>query len=518
MPVRSSGRKRQRHDGVNMSRKVIIGNEEIDAGTLEANARKLATGLESLGVKEGDVVAVMLRNCEAYLEMINASRQLGSYYCPINWHFKAEEVNYILQDSGSNILVVHAEFWDSLKPVISEDMIVIVADANNIEADKKVRHYARWRDSFDERSVYSGFPRGHMAYTSGTTGKPKGVLRVPFDAEEESERQQEMQAIVQETFGLAPSCRVLLPAPLYHSAPSLFAQFALQASDVFVLSEKFDPIDLLTQIEKYKIEVVYLVPIMYVRLLRLDESIRKKYDISSLRFIASTGAPCPPDVKKAMIDWLGPIVYETYASSETGLITLVNSEQALKKPGTAGRPVGRAVVKIYDNDRQECKQGQIGYIYVRQYAYPDFEYRNNPDARLKVDINGLVNLGDMGYLDEDGYLFVCDRGSDMVISGGVNIYPAEVEAQILQYQGVADCAVFGVPDEEFGESLLACIQPHANTEINVEQIKEWLSTRVAKYKVPRQFQIKRNLPRDDNGKIYKRFLREKYWEGRSRRV
>lgn len=504
-----------------MVRKIVIGNKEVDAGMLEANARKLATGLDSLGVKEGDVVAVMLRNCEAYLEVINASRQLGSYYCPINWHFKAEEASYILRDSGSNILIVHAEFWDSLKPVVSEDMIVILVGA---DADAAVRqndgprNYASWRDSFEERSVYSRFPRGHMAYTSGTTGQPKGVLRVPFKPEEVPERQQEMRAIVQETFGLTPGCRVLLPAPLYHSAPSLFAQFALLASDVFVLGEKFDPVELLAQIEKYKIEVVYLVPIMYVRLLKLDENIRKKYDISSLRFIASTGAPCAPDVKKAMIDWVGPIVHETYASSETGLITLVNSGQALKKPGTAGLPVGRAVIKIYDDDGQECKQGQVGYIYVRQYSYPDFEYRNNPDARQKVDINGLVNLGDMGYLDEDGYLFVCDRKSDMVISGGVNIYPAEVEAQILQYQGVADCAVFGVPDDEFGESLLACIQPHENADIKMEQVKEWLSARVARYKVPKQFLIQRDLPRDDNGKIYKRFLREKYWEGRSRRV
>jgi len=514
-------KKQKMHNEEKMSRKVIVEKREVEAGIIESNARKLAAGFDALGVQEGDVIAVMLRNCQAYLEVIHANRQVGSYYCPINWHFKAEEVKHILLDSGTKILIMQEEFWDSLSTVIPADMTVILVGDKADTSQTQTRHlknYASWRDGFKERTAYSRTPRGHMAYTSGTTGKPKGVVRIPFNPEERLEKQDEMRLMVQQTLGLLPDSRVLLPAPLYHSAPSLFAQFALQESELFVLTERFDPVELLSLIEKYKIEIVYMVPIMYVRLLKLDEKIRRKYDVSSLRFIASTGAPCAPDVKKAIIDWFGPIVYETYASSEVGLITLVDSEQALKKPGTAGLPVGRAIIRIYDENGAECEPGQIGYIYVRQYAYTDFEYRNNPAARQKVDRDGLINLGDMGYLDEDGYLFVCDRQSDMVISGGVNIYPAEIEAQILQYQGVADCAVFGVPDDEFGESLLACIQPHENADIKVENLREWLSEKVARYKVPKQLLIKHDLPRDDNGKIYKRFLREKYWEGRSRKV
>lgn len=504
-----------------MTGMIVIGETEIAADDVNAHARKLASGLDSLGLNEGDVIGVMLRNCQEYLELINASRQIGSYYCPINWHFTAEEVKFILQDSGTHILVVQAEFWGKLKPVVPPGMSVIIVgdhpDAIN-HLNGQVKHFETWRDSFSEHTVYSKTPRGHMAYTSGTTGKPKGVVRIPFNEEEAQAKQNELQVIVRQTLGLEKGCRALLPAPLYHSAPSLFAQVALQVCDVFVLTEKFDPLELLRLIEKFRIEVVYLVPIMYVRMLKLDESVRKQYDLSSVRFIASTGAPCAPEVKRAMIEWFGPVVYETYASSEAGLITLVDSVQALDKPGTAGLPVGQAEIKIYDDAGQECKTGEVGHIYVRQYAYTDFYYRNNPEARKKVERNGLINLGDIGYLDKEGYLFVCDRNSDLVISGGVNIYPAEIEHQILQYSGVADCAVLGIPDNEFGEALLAYIQPYENTELQVGHLREWLGNRLAKYKIPKQLLIKHDLPRDDNGKIYKRFLRDKFWEGKARKV
>ena len=500
---------------------IVIGKKEVAIDDVNVNARKLASGFDVLQIEEGNVIAVMLRNSQEYLEVINASRQIGTYYCPINWHFTVEEVKHILHDSGAHALIIQAEFWDNVKNMVPPEIpVIIVGEPINAENGENgtLFHYESWRDSFSERTVYSKTPRGHMAYTSGTTGKPKGVVRIPFKEEEAQAKQNELQVIVKQTLGLEKGCRALLPAPLYHSAPSLFAQVALQVCDVFVLTEKFDPVELLKLIEKYQIEVIYLVPIMYVRLLKLDESVRKQYDISSVRFIASTGAPCAPEVKRAMIEWFGPVVYETYASSEAGLITLAASTQALHKPGTAGLPVGQAVVKIYDDAGQECKTGEVGHIHVRQYAYTDFYYQNNPEARQKVERNGLINLGDMGYLDKDGYLFVCDRNSDLVISGGVNIYPAEIEHQILQYSGVADCAVLGIPDDEFGETLLAYIQPYENTGLQIEDLREWLGQRLAKYKIPKQLLIKHDLPRDDNGKIYKRFLRDKFWEGKSRKV
>ncbi|MCD0504377.1 AMP-binding protein, partial [Bordetella petrii] len=380
------------------------------------------------------------------------------------------------------------------------------------------RDYAIWRDS---QPAYRGpavAPRGHMAYTSGTTGRPKGVVRQPFALDELADRQARMAAVVEQAYGLRDGCRALLPAPIYHSAPSVFAQVALRTCAQFVVTQRFDPVDVLALIQKHRIDTLYMVPIMYVRLLKLAPGVRAAYDVSSVRFVACTGAPCAPEVKRAMIDWFGPVIHETYASSETGMVTAIDSLQALRKPGSVGLPIGDAVVRIYGEDGAPCAPGQVGRIYVRQPAYADFTYRNNPQARAAVERDGLIGLGDLGYLDDEGYLFVCDRESDMVISGGVNIYPAEIEQQLLQYPGVADCAVIGVPDDEYGERLLALLQPGDGAALEPEAVSLWLSSRLARYKLPRDIRIDACLPRDDNGKIAKRKLRAAYWQARDRKV
>ena len=234
--------------------------------------------------------------------------------------------------------------------------------------------------------------------------------------------------------------------------------------------------------------------------------------------MASTGAPCAPALKRAMIDWLGPVIHETYASSEAGMVTAIGSQEALARPGSAGRPIGGAQVRIVDDDGAACAPGQVGRIFVRQPAYADFTYRNHPEARRRVELDGLIGLGDLGYVDEDGYLFVCDRESDLVISGGVNIYPAEIEHHLMQYPGVADCAVFGVPDDEFGERLLALVQPAADAHVQPEDALQWLAGRIARFKVPRELRLQAALPRDDNGKIAKRRLRDTFWAGQERKV
>ena len=503
-----------------MESMIVVDDRETSLAEHRSRARRLASGLRALGMQEGETFGIMLRNSEAYLEAIDANRQIGTTYCPINWHFSASEVRYLLEDSGARLLIVHADFWDRIKTVVSPSMPVLIvgehADCNGTE--NTPYSFAQWRDGFEESDDYSRFPRGHMAYTSGTTGRPKGVVRHLFPADIADERRQAAKALLRQTFGLSQDCTALLPAPIYHSAPSLFAQNALQLCKTFVLTERFDPLEVLRLVETYRIEVLYLVPIMYVRMLKLDPQARQRYDLTSLRFIASTGAPCAPEIKQAMIDWLGPIVYETYASSEAGLVTLLDSHQALAKPGSAGKPVGEAVVRIYDENGLPCASGVPGFIHVRQPAYADFHYRNEPQARDEIDKDGLIGLGDIGYLDEDGFLFVCDRKSDLVISGGVNIYPAEIEHQLLQYEGIADCAVIGIPDAEFGESLLAFVQPQAGHTLDTPAISAWLQTRLARFKIPRQFVVDPALPRDDSGKIYKRLLRDQYWSGHSRKV
>lgn len=251
-----------------------------------------------------------------------------------------------------------------------------------------------------------------------------------------------------------------------------------------------------------------MVPIMYVRLLRLDKSIRTKYDISSLRFVASTGSPCPPDIKRQMIDWFGPVIHETYASSEAGLITLATPEDALAKPGTAGKPLDTASIRILSPEGVLQQPGQPGLIYVRNTSYADFTYKNRHEDRLAIENDGFITLGDIGYLDDDGYLFVCDRETDMILSGGVNIYPAEIEHVLVNYPGVQDCAVIGIPDEEFGHRLLGVIELQAGETIEIDRLNKWLSQFLAGYKIPRQYKFISSLPRDLNGKISRKKVRQ----------
>ncbi len=500
-----------------MSGLIIAGDLQLDRDALAARGEQVAAGLVAMGIREGDVIAVLLRNGMPYLEIIQACKRLGCYYCPINWHYTADEVAFLVNDSGAKLLIAEDDLWRQVWAALPAGlpMLRVMAEAN---AAFEANDYEAWRNAQPRYDGPLVAPRGHMAYTSGTTGRPKGVVRQPFPVDRLAEHLAAVEAVVEQAYGLRPGSRALLPAPIYHSAPSVFAQVALRVCDTLVLTRRFDAVEVLRLIEQHRIDTIYLVPIMYVRLLKLDAQTRASFDLSSLRFVASTGAPCAPELKRAMIDWLGPVVHETYASSEAGMVTAIDSHEALAKPGSAGRPIGPAQVRIYAEDGSVCAPGQVGRIYVRQPAYADFTYRNHPEARQAVERDGLIGLGDLGYVDEDGYLFVCDRESDLVISGGVNIYPAEIEHHLMQYPGVADCAVFGVPDPEFGERLLGLVQPAPGAALDLEDAMAWLTSRIARYKVPRGLEMRQALPRDDNGKIAKRRLRAEFWEGHARKV
>ncbi|HCW20479.1 AMP-binding protein [Achromobacter sp.] len=500
-----------------MNGRIIAGSVSLDRDALTARGEQVAAGLAAMGVREGDVIAVLLRNGMPYLEIIQACKRLGCYYCPINWHYTGDEVAFLVTDSGAKLLIAEADLWQAVRTALPAGLPVLQV-GGAADAALEATDYDAWRNMQRRHDGPLVAPRGHMAYTSGTTGRPKGVVRQPFPVERLAEHLAAVEDVVEQAYGLRQGSRALLPAPIYHSAPSVFAQVALRVCDTLVLMPRFDPVEVLRLIERHRIDTIYLVPIMYVRLLKVDARTRASFDLSSLRFVASTGAPCAPELKRAMIDWLGPVVHETYASSEAGMVTVIDSHEALAKPGSAGRPIGPAQVRIYAEDGSLCAPGQVGRIYVRQPAYADFTYRNHPEARQAVERDGLIGLGDLGYVDKDGYLFVCDRESDMVISGGVNIYPAEIEHQLMQYPGVADCAVFGVPDPEFGERLLGLVQPAPEVVLDVEDAMRWLSARIARYKVPRELQLRQALPRDDNGKIAKRRLRAEFWEGQARKV
>jgi long-chain acyl-CoA synthetase len=306
--------------------------------------------------------------------------------------------------------------------------------------------------------------------------------------------------------------------PLYHSAPNSFGLRAGPVCDLLVLMPRFEPEAFLRIVERERIDTVFLVPTMFIRLLKLPDEVRSAYDVSSLRFVIHAAAPCPPEVKRAMIEGWGPIINEFYGGTESGPVTFATTADALAKPGTVGRAAPGAQIRIVDDDGAILQRGQVGEVYSRIEAYADFTYQNAPEQRAAIERDGFITCGDLGYLDEDGYLFVSDRKRDMIISGGVNIYPAEIEAAIHALPGVRDCAVFGVPDPEYGESVVAVVEPLEGATLDPAAMREALAREIAAYKVPRTIEIRHDLPREDSGKIFKRKLRDAIWSGAGRAI
>jgi long-chain acyl-CoA synthetase len=310
----------------------------------------------------------------------------------------------------------------------------------------------------------------------------------------------------------------MVPGPLYHSAPNAFAMRAARTAGLIALMPRFDPVGFLAAVERHSIEAMFMVPTMFVRLLKLPEEVRRRYDVFSLKFVVHAAAPCPADVKRAMIAWWGPVINEFYGSTESSAVTFATSADTLAKPGTVGRAAVGAELRILDDEGRQLPAGEVGEIFTRMAELPDFTYHNKPDQRAAIDREGFITSGDVGYLDQDGYLFICDRKRDMVISGGVNIYPAEIEAVLHAMTGVKDCAVFGIPDAEFGEKLMAVVEPADSSPITPTDVRAHLLLHLADYKVPRTIEIGRDLPREDSGKIFKRRLRDPYWQKAGRRI
>jgi long-chain acyl-CoA synthetase len=505
---------------------IISGQRRRDHAAVADRADRIAGGLQRLGVKQGDSVCLLMRNEIAFIEAAYAAMRLGAYAVPINWHFKPEEINYVLRDSGTSVLIGHADMLHQLRETIPAGITVLgLPTPPEILANYKIDpdhlatpDFATDLESWlEQQRPYDGpaLPQpSNMIYTSGTTGHPKGVRRNAPTPEQIAAAERTRGMI----YGLNPGARTLLPGPLYHSAPNAFGLRAGRLGGALVLMPRFDPEEFLRLIEEQRIETIFMVPTMFIRLMKLPEQARQKYDMSSLRHVIHAAAPCPADVKRAMIEWWGPVIYEFYGSTESGAVTFANSDDALKKPGTVGKISPGAELRFVGDDGRILPQGEIGEIYSRIAANPDFTYHNRPEKRAEIERDGFITSGDVGYIDEDGYVFICDRKRDMVISGGVNIYPAEIEAALHAISGVHDCAVFGIPDEEFGEALMAVVEPEAGVRLDVADIRVQLKTSLADYKVPKHVEIQTQLPREDSGKIFKRRLRDPYWERAGRRI
>ena len=502
---------------------IISGERSIGYPEIHARIARAATGFRTLGVRDGAPVAMMLRNDFALFEVAGAAAALGSPVVPINWHLKAEEVGYILADSGADILVCHADLLPQISGGLPGKLrLLVVATPPEIatafgiapglaQIPEGTTDWEAWRDA---HAIFPEPPVGAspMFYTSGTTGQPKGVRRKPMRPEQLAASAR-VGAVA---YGIKPNEDqvILMNGPMYHSAPNSYGMLAFRNGCKIVLEPRFDPEEMLQLIASHRVTHMHMVPTMFVRLLRLPDEVKSRYDLSSLRFVVHGAAPCPQQVKRAMIDWWGPVIHEYFGSTETGIPVWHSAQEALRKPGTVGRAIEGGIVKIFRPDGGACDANEPGEIFMRQIATSDFDYHGKAGARAEAGRDGLVSVGDVGYLDEDGYLFLCDRKRDMVISGGVNIYPAEIENTLIGLAGVRDCAVFGIPDDEFGERLFACIELEPDAVLSSSAVQEFLRGRLANFKVPKDIQFVDALPREASGKIFKRKLRDLYEQGR----
>ncbi|MFI2280306.1 acyl-CoA synthetase [Nocardia beijingensis] len=492
---------------------VAESGEALTYRELEENSVRLARHLHDAGLRRGDHVALLSGNDPKIYEVYWAALRTGLYITAVNRHLSPSEISYIVDDCGARALIVSAGLTDAAEQIVPETPAVEI----RLAFGGHVPGYKSYEEATAAASPepLPDQPRGaDMLYSSGTTGRPKGIKQPLPDRQVGDAPGDTYTAIFGPLYGFDTETVYLSPAPLYHAAPLRFGGVVHALGGTLVIMEKFDAEQALAAIERYRVTHSQWVPTMFVRMLKLDEAVRARYDVSSLRVAVHAAAPCPVDVKRAMIDWWGPILYEYYASTEANGATFIDSEQWLRKPGSVGT-AGLGTIRVCGDDGAELPIGEIGTIYFEREAAP-FAYHNDPaktaDA-VHPDNPNWTTTGDIGYVDEDGYLFLTDRKAFMIISGGVNIYPQEVEDALALHPKVFDVAVIGVPDEEMGESVKAVVQPAPGAEPGPElaaELRDYLRDRIAHYKVPRSFDFADDLPRTPTGKLVKGKLRQRY--------
>jgi long-chain acyl-CoA synthetase len=487
---------------------------EVSSGELLGRANQVVHAVRAQGVKAGDVVATVLPNDAEMLELYLAALQAGWYLVPINHHLVAPEIAYILKDSGAKVFVTHERFAEA-SVAAADDAGLSPSGRLSVGDVEGFSSYAACRDVQpttlpDDRTLGDV-----MNYTSGTTGNPKGIFRKLLGISPE-----------QAALGLAGVLFLfsvqpkddnvhIIGSPLYHTAVLRFGSASLHLGHTIVLMDKWTPEEMLRLIAQHRVTTSHMVPTQFHRLLALPESVRNSYDVSSLRHMIHAAAPCPIDVKHKMIAWWGNAVDEYYAASEGGG-TLVTAEEWLQKPGTVGKAWPISEIAIFDDDGNRIEEPNvIGTVYMAMGSV-EFEYHGDKEKTKKNRIGAFFTVGDVGLIDEDGYLFLRDRKIDMIISGGANIYPAEIENVLLSHPKVGDAAVFGIPHDDWGEEVKAVIEPAEGVVANealATEIMAFCAGKLAKFKTPKSVDFTDEMPRDPNGKLYKRKLRDPYWEG-----
>lgn len=479
---------------------------EHRAGDVLALANRIVHRLRAGGAQRGDAFATVLPNGLEVLAAYLAAMQAGWYLTPINHHLTDSEIAYLVENSGARCVIAHERFAaatvDAFAALEAPPELVFVGEVDGYES------FDHWCATAPASLPDDRATGAVMYYTSGTTGRPKGVRRPLPDSLPEDAEIPFLDLLG--LFGITTSGDDvhLCTSPLYHTAVLAFAASALHTGQQVVLMDRFDATRTLELIDRYRVTNTHMVPTQFHRLLALPEDVRDSFDVSSLRYVVHGAAPCPPEVKRRMIEWWGPVIYEYYGTTEGGG-TFVNSIDWLARPGTVGRAWEGADLRVLDDAGEELPRGEIGSVYI--YLGPEgFRYHND-DAKTEASRRGdYFTVGDIGYMDEEGYLFLKDRSSNLVIVGGVNVYPAEIENALLSHPDVADVAVFGIPDEDLGERVVAVIEARSAVPPDVEALRAHCERLLARFKVPREFAFVAELPRDPSGKLFKRHVREHY--------
>lgn len=483
--------------------------ERVSFAQLDERANQVAHVLRQHGIQAGDHVALLLKNERRFLEACFGMDRAGVYYTTINTRLTLEEIAYIVKDCEARLLLVSAELPElasALTRMFGDQIACFVVG-------KPLSGQSSWDTSVDGASctpIADASQGLDMLYSSGTTGRPKGV-KWPRPGMPAGQRTM-LVDLLAPLFSYGPECRYLSPAPLYHAAPLRHCMTVIKLGGTVHIMESFDALRALQLIETKRITHAQWVPTMFVRMLKLPVEVRNSIDVSSLRVAVHAAAPCPIDVKEQMLEWWGPILVEYYAGTENNGFCCITSEEWIQHRGSVGR-ARQGVLHICDEDGQELPAGEVGLVYFSDG--PQFSYHRDPERTAQVtNALGWTTLGDIGRLDSEGYLYLVDRKSFMIISGGVNIYPQEIEDLLLSHPKVLDVAVIGVPNEDFGEEVKAVVQPvdvsDACPEI-ADELIEYCRQKLASFKCPRSIDFDLNLPRHPTGKLYKRAIRDRYW-------
>ncbi|MEM9033963.1 MAG: acyl-CoA synthetase [Actinomycetota bacterium] len=495
----------------------------VTYGELDAESNRLAQLFFDAGLRPGDAIAFVLENHERYFHITWAAQRSGLQYTAISSRLGADEISYIVNDCGARILIGSS--------YLREALVETVATTPEVELRLMMDGIAEGFESYEDtvaryptEPIAEQLEGGDMLYSSGTTGRPKGV-KVPLTLEPFG-TPPALLGVGQLLFGFQPGIRYLSPAPLYHAAPLRFCMNVIRIGGTVIVMERFDPEDALRLIEEQRATHSQWVPTMFIRMLKLPAEVRERYDVSSMEVAVHAAAPIPVDVKRQMIDWWGPVLHEYYAGTEGNGFVYCNSEQWLANPGTVGQALA-SEIHICDEEGNELPAGESGTIYFGGGG--TFEYHNDDEktrGSRHPDEEGWSTLGDIGYVNEDGFLFLTDRKAFMIISGGVNIYPQEVENLLVVHPDVIDVAVFGVPNDDFGEEVKAVVQP-ADTSILgdaeaegrlARTLIEHCKVHLSSVKCPRTVDFREELPRHPTGKLYKRLLKDEYWAAAGRSI